>query len=70
MEGANAMSTAIRNHYTAEEYAAAKEVNAAAFLISIGYELKRSGNFQYVKRIDTFAVCNGKKTCELLLYLN
>jgi len=30
--------------YTAEEYAAAKQINAAAFLMSIGYELIRSGN--------------------------
>jgi hypothetical protein len=30
--------------YTAEEYAAAKEVNIAAFLMSIGYELTRSGS--------------------------
>jgi hypothetical protein len=49
-------STAIRDHYTAEEYAAAKEVNAAAFLISIGYELKRSGNTYHGKRHDSLVV--------------
>jgi len=31
--------------YTAEEYAAAKRANAAAFLMSIGYGLTRTGNY-------------------------
>jgi hypothetical protein len=35
------MRSARTEFYTAEEYAAAKEVNIAAFLMSIGYELER-----------------------------
>jgi hypothetical protein len=44
------------DHYTAEEYAAAKEVNIAAFLLSIGYGLTRSGNWYKGKTHDSLAV--------------
>ena len=44
------------NHYTAAEYAAAKEVNIAAFLMSIGYELNRSGNSYTGKLHDSLVI--------------
>ncbi|MDR2089132.1 MAG: DUF3991 and toprim domain-containing protein [Clostridiales Family XIII bacterium] len=51
------MATATRaEYYTAEEYAAAKEVNIAAFLQSIGYELTRSGHCYKGKIHDSLAI--------------
>lgn len=44
------------DYYTAEEYAAAKEVNIAAFLLSIGYELVRTGNWYRGKAHDSLAI--------------
>jgi hypothetical protein len=42
--------------YTAAEYAAAKEVNIATFLMSIGYELNRSGNGYTGKLHDSLVI--------------
>jgi len=42
--------------YTAEEYAAAKEINVAAFLMSIGYELERSGYCYKGKLHDSLVI--------------
>jgi hypothetical protein len=42
--------------YTAEEYAAAKETNIAAFLMSIGYELTRSGHCYKGKLHNSLAI--------------
>jgi hypothetical protein len=47
----------LRNEfYTAEEYAAAKETNIAAFLMSIGYELTRSGHCYKGKLHNSLAI--------------
>ncbi len=43
-------------YYTAEEYAAAKEVNIAAFLMSIGYELTRTQNCYKGKLHDSLVI--------------
>jgi len=42
--------------YTTEEYAAAKQTNVAAFLISIGYGLTRSGNCYKGKLHDSLVI--------------
>ena len=43
-------------YYTAAEYAAAKETSIAAFLMSIGYELNRSGNGYTGKLHDSLVI--------------
>ena len=48
--------TAKTDFYTPEEYAAAKETNAAAFLISIGYGLERSSRCYKGKLHDSLVI--------------
>ena len=43
-------------YYTAEEYAAAKTVNIAAFLLSTGYELTRAGSWYKGKLHDSLTI--------------
>jgi hypothetical protein len=50
------MSTGAREFYTAEEYAAAKQVDAAAFLMSIGYGLTRAGHCYQGKLHDSLII--------------
>jgi hypothetical protein len=50
------MRAARDKYYTAEEYAAAKRVNIAAFLMSIGYELTRSGYCYKAKIHDSLVI--------------
>ncbi|MDR1321177.1 MAG: DUF3991 and toprim domain-containing protein [Gracilibacteraceae bacterium] len=50
------MCAARAEFYTAEEYAAAKEVNIAAFLMSIGYGLTRFGNWYKGKTHDSLSI--------------
>ena len=51
------MSASARTEfYTAEEYAAAKDVNIAAFLMSIGYGLTRSGHCYQGKLHDSLVI--------------
>jgi hypothetical protein len=51
------MATATRTEfYTAEEYAAAKETDIAAFLISVGYGLTRSGHCWKGKVHDSLSI--------------
>jgi hypothetical protein len=50
------MRTARTEFYTAEEYAAAKETNIAAFLTSIGYGLTRAGNCYKGKVHDSLTI--------------
>ena len=45
-----------REFYTAEEYAVAKETNAAAFLMSIGYELTRESRCYKGKLHDSLVI--------------
>jgi hypothetical protein len=50
------MPSATKEFYTQEEYAAAKTTNAAAFLMSIGYELTRSGHCYQGKLHDSLVI--------------
>ena len=50
------MRSARTEFYTAEEYAAAKEVNIAAFLMSIGYELSRDSRCYKGKLHDSLII--------------
>ena len=50
------METAKRESYTKDEYAAAKQADIAAFLLSIGYELTRTGNCYKGKLHDSLAI--------------
>jgi hypothetical protein len=50
------LPSATKEFYTPEEYAAAKTTNAAAFLMSIGYELTRSGHCYQGKLHDSLVI--------------
>ena len=50
------METAKRESYTKDEYAAAKQADIAVFLMSIGYELTRTGNCYKGKLHDSLAI--------------
>ena len=52
------METAKRESYTKDEYAAAKQADIAAFLLSIGYELTQAGNCYKSKLHDSLVIRN------------